>query len=201
MKHSFFRKKAKRAVSLLAAASVAAGQLATTTALNVTAIDTAPNAEISPQKTLWWGDEKPTTDTAVIYGDADGNKSVNAVDASLIARYAAKGDISDIDLNTFTVFFISHIHRHKNLPGELRKELFGVIHESKQIFILQKLKRLFTDIHTGGIEHDQTCHTGGQDGSRSTVFQHRTHHTIGIGDLGTAQNEDTWLLCVMQNVI
>lgn len=103
MKHSFFRKKAKRAVSLLAAASVAAGQLATTTALNVTAIDTAPNAEISPQKTLWWGDEKPTTDTAVIYGDADGNKSVNAVDASLIARYAAKGDISDIDLKAADV--------------------------------------------------------------------------------------------------
>lgn len=103
MKHSFFRKKAKRAVSLLAAASVAAGQLATTTALNVTAIDTAPNAEISPQKTLWWGDENPTTDTAVIYGDADGNKSVNAVDASLIARYAAKGDISDIDLKAADV--------------------------------------------------------------------------------------------------
>ena len=100
MKHSFFRKKAKRAVSLLAAASVAAGQLATTTALNVTAIDTAPNAEISPQKTLWWGDEKPTTDTAVIYGDADGNKSVNAVDASIaLTEYAS---VSSGKKTTFT---------------------------------------------------------------------------------------------------
>ena len=121
MKHSFFRKKAKRAVSLLAAASVAAGQLATTTALNVTAIDTAPNAEISPQKTLWWGDEKPTTDTAVIYGDADGNKSVNAVDASLIARYAAKGDISDIDLKAADV------------------DLDGIITASDAVNVLQKV--------------------------------------------------------------
>ena len=103
MKHSFFRKKAKRAVSLLAAASVAAGQLATTTALNVTAIDTAPNAEISPQKTLWWGDEKPATDTVVIYGDANGDGKANAVDTSIIARYAAKGDVSDIDLKAADV--------------------------------------------------------------------------------------------------
>ena len=106
MKHSFLRKKAKRAVSLLAAASVAAGQLASAS-MTVTAIDTAPNADITPQKTLWWGDETPaaesTEETAVFYGDVNGDGKLNAIDASLVVAYATNGDEDDIDLTAADV--------------------------------------------------------------------------------------------------
>ena len=106
MKHSFLRKKAKRTVSLLAAASVAAGQLASAS-MTVTAIDTAPNADITPQKTLWWGDETPaaesTEETAVFYGDVNGDGKRNAIDATMIIAYAANGEENDIDLTAADV--------------------------------------------------------------------------------------------------
>ena len=106
MKHSFLRKKAKRAVSLLAAASVAAGQLASAS-MTVTAIDTAQTADIIPQKALWWGDETSAAESAdgnaVSYGDVNGDGKIDAIDASLIVAYATKGEESDIDLTAADV--------------------------------------------------------------------------------------------------
>ena len=75
MVHKSFKKREKRAVSLLAAASVAASQLLSTVSVDAASI--SPTYGIIPQNTFWWGDntadEATEKETEIRYGDVDNN--------------------------------------------------------------------------------------------------------------------------------
>lgn len=102
MIHRSFRGKAKRAVSLLAAASVAAVQLVP--AFSVSAAAVADNtAGIVPRNTFWWGDPVPEKEPEVIYGDVNGDKNVDGTDAALIEKYVSGIQTDGVDVKAADV--------------------------------------------------------------------------------------------------
>ena len=85
-----------RVISALAASAVAGSQILAALPFNAVAAENtvSKQTDISPDKISWLGDEPAEPN----YGDVDGNGSINAVDASLIASYATTGNDNDIDL-------------------------------------------------------------------------------------------------------